>query len=317
MIPRWGRAFLLAQLTIVYIHGGLAKLNIDWLGYQQPIRVWMKGSAKRVPPMFSELVASEPFTQFVTYGGLLFDLFIGPALLWRKTRPFAVIAAAGFHISNMHMFSIGVFPWFMLAATTLFFEPDWPTRVPGLGKYWARALEWFVRASARAPVSGPWRQRIVGLVVAWLVVQALVPFRHHFYPGDVAWNEDGHLCSWRMKLRSKKGSVKYRVVDKATGRSWIVDPASDLSKRQARKIRGKPELIRQYAHVLVKRYREEEGREVEVYAEAFASLNYRKAQRFIDPKVDLGQIPASYGPYRWVLPFEWTEPPHPDQAPAK
>ncbi len=313
-ISRWPRALLLTQLGIVYFYGGIAKINTDWLVYHQPIRKWMQGSSKKVPGFASEFVASELFTQMVAYGGVMFDLLIAPALLWRRTRPFAVLVAAGFHVSNMQLFSIGVFPWLMLAATTLFLEPDWPRRLPFAGPHVARGLDWF---SAR---SQPWtasalRIRWTSLALGvWLAIQVLVPLRHVLYPGDVAWNEDGHYCAWRMKLRSKKGVVKFRVVDKADGRTWVVDPASDLSKRQARKIRGKPELIRQYANLLVQRYRDEEGIEVDVYVDAFASLNYRKRQRFIDPQYELGHEPPSLAPYRWVLPFEWTEPPHPGQS---
>ncbi|MEM6292399.1 MAG: HTTM domain-containing protein [Myxococcota bacterium] len=338
-IGQWARMLLIAQLAIVYAYGGIAKLNTDWLYYQQPVRRWMVGSAKRVretnwlhwldglresiapnatalPQQAYDLVASEGFTQFVAYGGVAFDLLIGPALLWRRTRPYAALAAAGFHISNMHLFSIGVFPWLMLAATTLFFEPDWPRRVPGLGRFVVRLLDGLGRDAKPEPVpTARVQQRLTGLWVGWLALQVLIPLRHHLIPGDVAWTEEGHYYAWRMKLRSKKGTVAFRVVDPATGKTWTVDPKDELSKRQARKLRGKPELIRQYANHLVRRYRAEEGLEVDVYVDAFTSLNYRKAQRYIDPEAELGHAGSTWGAQPWVLPMTWTEPPHPSNRP--
>lgn len=334
VVPVWPRAFLRLQLGIVYVYGAIAKFNVDWMVYHQPIRRWMQGSADRVaktpwirsvdhavawvsPAATSlsdrlhDIVASEAFTVFIAYGGVAFDLLIAPALVWRKTRPLAAVAAVGFHVSNMHLFSIGVFPWLMLAATTLFLAPDWSLRIPRAGRYVAAAIAWITQRGqgqgTRVRGAAIWTR----LWVAWFVVQLLVPLRHHLYPGDVAWNEEGHYFSWRMKLRSKKGSVQYRVVDTVSGETWTVDPADELSKRQARKIRGKPELIRQYANHLVTRYREQQGRVVEVYVDAFTSLNYRKPQRFIDPQQEIGHQRGSWGAYPWVLPMTWTEPPHP------
>ncbi len=337
VVSMWPRALILIQLGIVYVYSAIAKFNVDWMVYHQPIRRWMKGSANRVAktpwiryvdaiqhsvapdavPLTERLhdfVASEGFTVFIAYGGVCFDLLIAPALAWKKTRRVAVVAAVGFHVSNMHLFSIGVFPWLMLAATTLFLRPDWPFRLPKIGAPLEGVVTWM---SSRGPDvrAIPKRARLwASLWVAYLTVQVLVPLRHHLYPGDVAWTEEGHVCSWRMKLRSKRGSVKFRVVDVVSGDTWTVDPASELTKRQARKIRGKPELIRQYANHLVERYREDENKIVNVYVDAMTALNYRKPQRFIDPQFELGHEPARWGASAWVLPMTWSEPPHPGAA---
>lgn len=334
VVPVWPRALILIQLGIVYVYGAVAKFNLDWMLYHQPIRRWMDGSANRVAktpwirsveslqrsvfpdavPLTERLhdfIASEGFTVFIAYGGVLFDLLIAPALAWKKTRRFAVVGAVGFHVSNMHLFSIGVFPWLMIAATTLFLEPDWALRIPKLGARVERAVSWMSSRGSGVRALPRYAPLWASLWVAYLVVQVLLPLRHHLYPGDVAWTEEGHVCSWRMKLRSKRGSVQFRVVDVVTQESWTVNPATELTKRQAKKIRGKPELIRQYANHLVERYRQDEGKIVNVYVDAMTALNYRETQRFIDPEYELGHEPASLGPYRWILPMKWSEPPHP------
>ena len=63
-----------------------------------------------------------------SYGGLLFDLAVVPLLLWKRTRLQAFLAAVVFHLCNalLFEFSIGVFPWMMIAATLMFFDPSWP-----------------------------------------------------------------------------------------------------------------------------------------------------------------------------------------------
>ena len=297
-IPRWPRVLLLAQLGIVYTYGGIAKINRDWLLREMPIRRWMQNAAERVP-LGGEILTTEWFIHLVIWGGLLFDLLIVPALLWRRTRKVAVVLAVSFHLTNAYMFNIGPFPWFMLAATTLFLSPDWPRRTPGWGARIARQLD---SAQPMQPVGSRIRSMVLVGMALWLGIQILIPLRHHLYPGDVAWNEEGHLGAWRMKLRSKRGQVRFRVLDPESGRSWMVDPSEHLTSYQARKMGGRPELIRQYAHFLAERYRTHEGVEVEVNADAWVSLNYRRRRRFVDPRVDLAREPARLGPYTWVLP---------------
>ena len=65
----------------------------------------------------------------VSHGGLLFDLLVVPLLLWRRTRAVAFCVAVLFHLINALWLPIGIFPWLAIAATALFFPPDWPRRV--------------------------------------------------------------------------------------------------------------------------------------------------------------------------------------------
>ena len=36
-------------------------------------------------------------------------------------------------------------------------------------------------------------------------------------PGNVDWTEEGHRFSWRMKLRDKRGDVRFVAYDRTTG----------------------------------------------------------------------------------------------------
>lgn len=67
---------------------------------------------------------------FIVHGGGLFiDLFSGFMLFFDKTRLLGTIISSSFHIMNSRMFNIGMFPYTMLATTTLFYSLDWPKRL--------------------------------------------------------------------------------------------------------------------------------------------------------------------------------------------
>jgi len=119
--PRADRAHLLFRWR--------RKINHDWIR-GEPMRSWLLERAGN--PLVALVVRSRLELLVFSYGGLLFDLLVVPALLWRRTRPFAFAAAVIFHTLNSQLFQIGIFPWMMLAATTLFFDPRWPRTVERL-----------------------------------------------------------------------------------------------------------------------------------------------------------------------------------------
>src|SRR5690606_10618868 len=92
--PAWALWLLRIQVGIPYFYGGLAKLNPDWLR-GEPLRDWLLELAEH--PLVGPVVSYETVVYFFSYGGLLFDLLVVPALLWRKTRPFAFALALAFH----------------------------------------------------------------------------------------------------------------------------------------------------------------------------------------------------------------------------
>ena len=304
-MPRWPRAAIIGHVGVVYVYGGIAKINTDWLVYHMPVKRWMANSAQNAP-FGKSIILADWFSPMIAYGGCLFDLLIFPALLWRKSRPIAILLSAGFHLTNAFLFNIGVFPWLMLAITTLFFDPSWPRRLP----YFGPRIASFIDRGKEHTLPAPQRRRALTVALAcWFAIQILMPLRHHLYPSNVAWSEEAHLYSWRMKLRSKRGRVRFRVEDKATGRVWVVKPQDHLTKFQKRKLGGRPELMLQFAHYLAEKYRRDEGLDVAVYCDARVSLNYRPKQVLIDPTVDLTQKRMHLAPYDWILPFDPVPPP--------
>ena len=205
---------------------------------------------------------------------------------------------AAFHLFNSQLFKIGIFPWLMLALTPLFYPPQWTRRL--LTRLRILPSE----VSCPPPAPSRRRQLVTATVLGtYLVVQVLIPLRHWLYPGQVNWTEEGHNFSWHMKLRVKSGVVMFQARDLDTGETWEIDPAHELTSRQARKMTTRPEMIRQYARALGQRLSEQKHRRVEIRARAQASLNGRPLQSLIDPRMDLAQVDWSWGPAGWIVPL--------------
>jgi len=93
----------------------------------EPMRMWL---ARRTDfPVIGSLFTEEWMVYVFAYGGLLLDLLAFPLLAFRKTRPWIFLGLLLFHFMNDRLFSIGIFPWFAIGMTTIFFPPDWPQQL--------------------------------------------------------------------------------------------------------------------------------------------------------------------------------------------
>lgn len=275
-IPAWALWILRGQLGVVYFFGGVAKLQGDWLqGY--PMRLWLPG--KNSIPVLGELFDQVWVAVLMSWSGLLIDLFAFPALLWRRSRPYAFAILVSFHLWNSQLFHIGVFPWMAISLTTLFFPPDWPRRV----------FNW-PRRSPSEPKEFHWtpgRRALAGFLTVYAALQVLLPFRQHLYPGNPSWNSQGHQFAWRMMLRKKNGYLTYQLRDPDTGDTWLVSPNAELDQPQAGRLAVDPNMIHVYAHHLADLARETGHQRIEVRALALASLNGREPEPLIDREVNL------------------------------
>lgn len=295
--PAWSLWLTRFHIMLPYFFGGVAKLSPDWL-VGEPMRTMLAGRADI--PLLGHLLASELAVWLFSWGGLLFDLAVVPLLLWRPTRPLAYSACVAFHLTNSLLFQIHVFPWFMILATTIFFEPDWPRRVLGGA---ALPIAEPDTGSAAQSRSSAWKLKLAaGLLVVYAVFHVTWPLRCTFYSGDTNWTEQGHLFSWRMMLRGKTGGVRYFITDPATKQTWLPDLRVYLNPEQFGKFPRDPELILQLAHHLAEEQRAELGRDVEVRALVLLSLNGRKPQLLIDPNVNLVHKKRGERTRPWVLP---------------
>ena len=329
-VPAIALWVLRTQIAIPYVYGAIAKLNGDWL-HGLPLRLWMPRMThvREILPFFGE-----PWmAMFFSYSGFLLDLLIVPLLLWRRTRPWAFGAIVIFHLCNALLFRIGIFPWFMICATTLFFDPNWPRRLlrlkPGFGEpvgVSPRATRHdesdSQRESSRGlrpPARHEMRDRrlILACVAVWSLIQFTVPFRHLLYPGDVDWTEEGQRFSWRMMLCDKTPAMRLFAIDKQTRRVMEVDPRPLLTKWQLEYLGYDPDLLVQFSQYLAEEFRRTQSLDVEIHAQLFCSLNGRRPQRLVDPHVDLAGQTRSLAPQPWIVPLIESLPSQPwDQHPS-
>jgi hypothetical protein len=309
-VPAWNLYLLRFQLGLVYFYGGIHKLNPDWLR-GEPMRTWLPERAHLVPFIGPYLLHEYALIIFV-FGGIALDLFVVPALLWRPTRIPAFAAALLFHLFNSQFFSIGIFPWFMICATLLFFPPDWPRKLfLWLGIKRAAPCEPPPETITEAPRAGPTpRQRVVMAVAGmYVLVQALLPLRPYLYPGNMLWSEETVWFCWNMMLSDKKGEFTFRVTDKDSGETWIVHPEDYLTDFQKVLVLRRPDLILQLAHYIANEWRATGHPNVEVRAGCVVSMNGRAPQPFIDPRVDLAAEQRGFGHKSWIVPLRERYPP--------
>ena len=274
---RWALWLLRFQVGVVYAFAGIAKLNADWL-VGQPMDIWL--SMRSHWPLIGGWLNQEGVAVGLSWAGLAFDLCIVPLLLWRRTRCFAFWCAVMFHAANAVLFKIGIFPILMVVLTTVFL-PEGASKT----------------SDTKAGFSGV----IAPLLVVWVGIQLALPVRHWFIPGDVAWTEEGHRFSWRMKTRSKVGRVVFHALDKKEGVHEQIERPPDLTPHQIRKMSTRPGMIRQYALHLANERAEVGSGQWAVHVDARAKLNHHAPRTLIDPSVDLVESePAGLGA-SWIL----------------
>jgi hypothetical protein len=122
------RALVQALVVSVYAWSGLAKLNASWLGGDALARFHEAGSV--TGPIADALASSPAVLRATAWIVVLTELAIGPLLVWRRTRPAAVVAALVFHAvleSVVHPDFFG----FAMAILLLAFVGDPPAGASG------------------------------------------------------------------------------------------------------------------------------------------------------------------------------------------
>jgi vitamin K-dependent gamma-carboxylase-like protein len=303
-VPAWALWLVRFQVGIAYFFGGIAKLNNDWL-HGEPLRHWLLDSMDF--PVIGRWFDAPVMPYLFSYGGLALDLGAVPLLLWRRSRPFMFAALVAFHLTNTQLFNIGIFPYLMLGATTIFFAPDWPRRAlaligRGLGLDPPKERE---PAPPPPPVARlrPAQWALVAFLGLFAAYNVLMPLRHFAYPGQVHWTEEGHRFAWHMKLRDKEAQDAVFVVTQPGGKVSEVQAAEFLTPRQVVKMSTRPDMILQAAHEVARRARAAGEGAVQVRARTSVSLNGRPPQPLVDPKVDLAAQPRTIGHASWIVPL--------------
>lgn len=287
-IDRWVYILIIAQIAIVYTYAAVAKFYPDWLDLTVPNNIL--GGLRRTP-YIGWLFAHKFNAYAIAYVGIIYDLLIVPALLWKPTRKAAFALSVFFHLFNSIVLQVGVFPYMALAFSVFFFPPKTLQRVFRIkNQVVYRAKEIIVPSNYKT---------ILAVCSIYLIIQVGLPVRHWFIQDDVLWTDEGHKLSWRMMLRSRRGALKIYVENKETGERERYDYIKVLTPKQARVMVGDADLIWQ----LSQRIKKEVGPDHAIYVDSRVSINGGRYNQFIDPKQDMAEAEWNYwGHNNWILP---------------
>ncbi len=299
----WVRVFFIVQMFIVYTFAALNKIYPDWFNgvflNQHFIKYEYLISNKFHLEGLGKIVGSIEFSQVIAWLGFFFDLLIVPAMLFSRTRGFALKCAIFFHVFNSIVFGIGIFPFFSLAMMIFFYNPD-------------RVQEIFFKSKSfmmdRNDDEGLITSRRIVFSYAlmlYFVWQVYLPVRHLFIPGNVFWTEEGHRMSWRMMLRRKSADVTvYTSVPDQKGKYGKrekVNLSEYLSFKQESRFAISPDMIWQMAQFIKADYEKKGIKDVKVFVDCKISLNGSPYYQFTNPDVNLAKVKWSYfGHQNWL-----------------
>ena len=287
-MPYWISLLFIIQVAIVYVFASIAKFYPDWLDGTFT-RNLLADSTNVIA--LKKLFLQKWFYLFIAYMGIIFDLLIVPLLLFKKTRMLALLASLTFHLFNAIFLEIGIFPFFALTFVLFFYEPETIRSVflrkktsieteNGHSNYYGKKIVYF-------------------LIIPYLIIQLLLPLRHHFIEGDVLWTEEGHRLSWRMMLRERNGFIHIRIKDLKTGEESLYDYRKNLTDKQIQNLATKPDFIWQYCQYITKEFK---GKDIAIFINCKNSINRKEYKTLIDPKFDMAKAKWDYFMHNeWLL----------------
>ena len=317
--PLLHRSFIKVLFSLVYIYAGIAKTSDDWLSgstARELIKLWTGPTA---PAFLRDLLwpeltpfgvkkgpssgfdidigisAALPLFTLIIWGGLLLDL-CAPLILHfgtRKMKMGATLVFVSFHVVNHYLFVIETFPWVMISALVLHFEPS----------------EWMEQAAVI--VTAPWRligslrrsveevgklmwtsMQFTGTVFIAVLFVALVliplPCALHSIGenGSLTWGSQCSYWSWRMMTRSTRVlSVGLFM----TNNSKSVEVPHSKTQLWIREVglRGQWQEAAPYEDRFCAVLRQHQPEHSRKYADVWIEVNGPPFQRYVDPNVDL------------------------------
>ena len=306
MVPNWTIDSLKLMLGIVYLYAGLTKINSDWLIKAMPLKLWLK-SKYDFPFIGQTIMQQEWFHFFMSWGGMFYDLSIPFLLIFKKTRSFAFFLVVVFHIATRILFPIGMFPYIMILSTIIFFDAKVHLRILVCIE---RILQIFkIKTHAlNKPIIQIEHYKVRKLskfiILAFLLLQLLIPWRYLLYPGELFWNEQGYRFSWRVMLIEKKGNSVFKIVNSKTNSFFYVNNNDFLSDVQQKQMSFQPDMILEYGQYLGNHFKNQGHQNVAVYVESYVSLNGRLSQQFIDPSANLMDLKDTFKHKYWINPLK-------------
>nr|XP_055183102.1 vitamin K-dependent gamma-carboxylase isoform X3 [Nyctereutes procyonoides] len=311
-VPLWNYTMLRGQIFIVYFIAGVKKLDADWVeGYSMEYlsRHWLFSPFK--------LVLSEEMTSLlvVHWCGLLLDLSAGFLLFFDASRSIGLLFVSYFHCMNSQLFSIGMFPYVMLASSPLFCSPEWPRKL--VSRFPERLQELlplraapqpsmscvYKRSRAKGGQKPGLRHRLgAAFTLLYLLEQLFLPYSHFLTQGYNNWTNGLYGYSWDMMVHSRSHQhVKITYRDGRTGELGYLNPGVFT---QSRRWKDHADMLKQYATCLSHLLPKYNVTEPQIYFDIWVSINDRFQQRIFDPRVDIVQ--AAWSPFQrtpWLQPL--------------
>ena len=294
--PQWTTWLFAVQVAIVYFFAAISKLNAEWFSGKF---LAIQFSRLSMHHIYGILFDQKWFPLLIACAGFFFDLLIIPLLVWNKTRKYAFVLACLFHLFNSFSFRIGIFPYLSIALCIFFFEPG------NIRDIFFKTKPTVNDMGVPPAISTIKRKLLIAALSGYLLFQVIIPMRPWFFPGNTFWTEEGYRMSWKMMMRSKSGTIHFKVVDHTFRKTWIIDPRDSFSPAHVMWIAINPDITWQYAQRLQKEFFKKGVSNVEVYAIGLVSLNRGRPIPLIDTIVNLAAV--KWHPFKhssWITQYK-------------
>ncbi len=299
-IPNYFILTIKLQVFIVYFFAGLAKINSDWLLHAQPLKIWLPAHSEM--PLIGHLLTKVWVAFAFSWFGCIYDLAI-PFLLFipRFVKP-AYVLVIVFHLATSLFFNIGMFPYIMIALTTIFFTESFHIRIiKRLSSIFKKNKEEEIQ-STYIPSHKTLKVFAV-LFVIHFTIQILMPFRYMLYDGNLYWTEQGYRFSWRVMLMEKAGTAFFYVREKSTGKEIEISNSDYLTPMQEKMMATQPDMLINYAHFLKQEFKNKGiVNEPEIVVESYVTLNGKASRLMVDKTTDLSLEEDNLKPKKWIIP---------------
>jgi hypothetical protein len=122
-VPAWPLWLMRCQVAIVYLSSGLYKFAYP---------MWRDGTAVHWALNLNAFhrfpwplpVTAAPLEAFLTWSTLLFELTFWLLVLFRRTRPLALIGGVGLHLGLFATMELGPFSFLMVASYVCYLDPE-------------------------------------------------------------------------------------------------------------------------------------------------------------------------------------------------
>jgi hypothetical protein len=267
LVPGWTVEFVRVQISLVYFFFALSLLNSDWLN-GAPLIAWAETETDS--PLATLLAGKPGLVLGVAWFIPALYLIAIPCLWSKRTRWFALVSLAVFHIWDVLTFHLSVSPWLLTGVNLVFCDtsgwrrwcevaasqlPKWSAAqfswrlLCRLGLIIDGCVSWFddtpligeAKTVTRAyvepvkpivPVSTfPVLAR--SLVTAWLILQCWLPIRYVTLESRPDWTDLATTFAWRGQHRDKECELKISVIQPQLGLRWTLDPTDEFPVPQA------------------------------------------------------------------------------------